>query len=482
MRLWSPIASAIGQSLKDGGAASGGIADIIGSFDAAWYRASTTSGEVSTLNDLSGNDNHATSSDGPTVVTRLGATYLEFTYPADSVVLDWPMAGKTGTFGFASIHGAQVFTLEADAQVPRIQFIEAVFIEGLLDAPRRAALLAMLQSKCPATQFIAELLTEDYNHYWVNRDDNPAGSFVMTFSDGQTAEAPPWDLPGEDTVLTTCPAPRCGLRIVSADKSDVLEFVIDGYSLDQTVSVLQNMADYTGAEYIEHDGYIQGGLLPWNQYPSGGVLTSLSINGNVGSGMCGGIPPLADIPANITELFIAAPGVKWAEFDLSDIPATLEKLALAYITTENDMPVLSGLTDLLHLDLRFTTFTAGSIPTLPTQLVFLDMESTNRTGLAPNPGQFLSMERYHLRSNALTGFDAPVTFNAATDYINLQNNSMSTATVNAILAAFVLADPTTVAKKYKRLYLNGTGMGAPSGQGIVDKATIISRGWDCQTN
>ncbi|MFZ2542176.1 MAG: hypothetical protein WAW75_10465, partial [Gallionella sp.] len=283
-------------------------------------------------------------------------------------------------------------------------------------------------------------------------------------------------------VLTTCPAPRCGLRIVSADKSDVLEFVIDGYSLDQTVSVLQNMADYTGAEYIEHDGYIQGGLLPWDSYPGpGSALYAIGINGIEGGGQCGGVPPLADIPANITELLVLAPGVKWAQFDLSDLPATLDKLALAYITTENDMPELSGLT-LTHLDLRFTSFTAGPVPELPLQLVFLDMENTNRTGLAPNPGQFLSMERYHFRGNALTGFDAPVTFNAATDYINLQNNSMSTATVNAILAAFVLANPTAVGKKYKRLYLNGTGMGAATGQGLIDKATIISRGFDCQTN
>lgn len=481
MKLWAPIASAISQSLKnyDSGES---IQDIIGSFDAAWYRASTTSGVVATLSDLSGNGNHATSSDGPTVVTRMGATYMEFTYPADTVLLDWPMDGKTGTFGFASIHGAQVFTLEADAQVPRIQFIEAVFIEDLLDAGKRAQLLSLLSAKCPAQTQLVELLTTEYNHYWINRDDNPAGSFVMTFTDSQTAEAPPWDAPDFDTVLVTVDVERRGMRVVSADPSDVVEFVIDGYSQTQTTSILKNMTAYTGAEYIEQDGYIQGSLLPWSSYPSSGAaLYSLAINGTVGGGMCGGIPALADIPSNITELFIIAPGVKWAQFDLSDLPATLQKLALAYITTENDMPVLSGLT-LTHLDLRHTTFTAGSVPTLPLQLVFLDMENTNRTGLAPNPGQFLSMERYHFRYNALTGFDAPVTFNNATDYVNLEGNTMSSATVNAILAAFVLANPTTVGKKYKRLQINGTGMGAPTGQGILDKATIISRGFQCLTN
>jgi len=60
-----------------------------------------------------------------------------------------------------------------------------------------------------------------------------------------------------------------------------------------------------------------------------------------------------------------------------------------------------------------------------------------------------------------------------------ENNLLTANAVNAILAAFVLANKTTGTRI---LNLGGTGNASPTGQGITDKATLISRGWTVTTN
>jgi hypothetical protein len=80
-------------------------------------------------------------------------------------------------------------------------------------------------------------------------------------------------------------------------------------------------------------------------------------------------------------------------------------------------------------------------------------------------------------SNQLTGFGGAVP--ASLGNFQAQNNQLTSTAVNAILAAFVAANKTTGTKI---LNLGGTGNGAPTGQGITDKATLISRGWTVTTN
>jgi len=127
-------------------------------------------------------------------------------------------------------------------------------------------------------------------------------------------------------------------------------------------------------------------------------------------------------------------------------------------------------------------FTAGSVPTLPTNLVRLDLHGCNRTGLAPNPGRFPSMYRYHFRENALTGFDEAVTISAACDYLNLESNALTQAAVDALLAAHVAANPTTVGKHFKHIALSGGTNATPSGAGLANKAIMQGRGWTVTTN
>lgn len=62
--------------------------------------------------------------------------------------------------------------------------------------------------------------------------------------------------------------------------------------------------------------------------------------------------------------------------------------------------------------------------------------------------------------------------------INLSGNVLSVANINAILEAIVYFGP---AGNYT-LNLSGNGMGAPTGQGLVDKQVLISVGWTVLTN
>jgi hypothetical protein len=61
----------------------------------------------------------------------------------------------------------------------------------------------------------------------------------------------------------------------------------------------------------------------------------------------------------------------------------------------------------------------------------------------------------------------------------VQNNSLTAAAVNDILRAFVAAEKTTGTRI---LNLGGAGNAAPTGQGLIDKATLQSRGWTVTTN
>ncbi|NBP02786.1 MAG: hypothetical protein EBU90_22250, partial [Proteobacteria bacterium] len=60
-----------------------------------------------------------------------------------------------------------------------------------------------------------------------------------------------------------------------------------------------------------------------------------------------------------------------------------------------------------------------------------------------------------------------------------QDNQLTSSAVNSILAAFVAANKTTGTRI---LNLGGTGNAAPTGAGITNKATLVSRGWTVTTN
>lgn len=83
-------------------------------------------------------------------------------------------------------------------------------------------------------------------------------------------------------------------------------------------------------------------------------------------------------------------------------------------------------------------------------------------------------------NNKFTGW-AGSTVSAAVARIRLQNNLLTQAAVDALLAACV-ANGRTSAAGACDLFLNGTGNAAPSPAGYANRDTLLARGWDVRVN
>ena len=147
------------------------------------------------------------------------------------------------------------------------------------------------------------------------------------------------------------------------------------------------------------------------------------------------------------------------------------------------IPSLSGLNALQDFRCYLNNLT-GSIPSLVglTQLRYFycsdQLGATKLTGSIPSLSTNTVLIIFSCKSNQLTGFAGGSVSNTLGDF-QAQNNQLTSAAVNAILAAFVTANKITGTRI---LNLGGAGNGAPTGQGITDKATLISRGWTVTTN
>jgi hypothetical protein len=122
----------------------------------------------------------------------------------------------------------------------------------------------------------------------------------------------------------------------------------------------------------------------------------------------------------------------------------------------------------------------GSIPSLSanTQLVELRCGANQLTGSIPDLTNNTQLQVFYCQRNQLTGFAGGSVSNTLGDF-QAENNQLTSTAVNAILAAFVAANRTSGPRI---LYLHGTGNAAPTGQGLTDKSTLLTRGWDVRTN
>lgn len=122
----------------------------------------------------------------------------------------------------------------------------------------------------------------------------------------------------------------------------------------------------------------------------------------------------------------------------------------------------------------------GSIPSLTTNTALTSFQCyTNQlTGSIPSFTANTSLITFHCYSNQLTDF-AGGSVSATFGDFQAHNNLLSASAVNAILAAFVAAGRNSGTRI---LNLGGTGNAAPTGQGLTDKATLVSRGWTVTTN
>lgn len=189
-------------------------------------------------------------------------------------------------------------------------------------------------------------------------------------------------------------------------------------------------------------------------------------------------------------------------------------------------PNTVGLTRLTSVNIQYNQFT-GPVPSFPNSPLLGNFQAHSNlfTGNIPSVAANPLLYNLYLSGNALTGSMPDFSTNPALINLQLQANRLSgtikslihntvaidvrlnnnqfsgvaddfgvpaslgnfsantnllpAAAVNAILAAFVAANR---ASGTRVLDLGGTGNDAPTGQGVTDKATLVSRGWTVTTN
>jgi len=143
---------------------------------------------------------------------------------------------------------------------------------------------------------------------------------------------------------------------------------------------------------------------------------------------------------------------------------------------------LQNINFLLNLrDFRVSNnFFTGNLPSLSSNifLQYFRGQDNQFTGSIPSLSLNSNLIEFWCQNNQLTGFVGGSVSNTLGNF-QAQNNQLSTTAVNDILAAFVAANRTTGTRI---LNLGGTGNATPTGQGLVDKQTLINRGWTVTTN
>ena len=116
----------------------------------------------------------------------------------------------------------------------------------------------------------------------------------------------------------------------------------------------------------------------------------------------------------------------------------------------------------------------------PDGITVIDWNTKTLRGRLPQSAfnKLKKLTQFYCSSNQLTGWDGG-TVSATLGNFQAQDNQLPADTINALLAAFVAAGRNSGTCG---LNLGGTGNAAPTGQGLIDKATLISRGWTVTTN
>ena len=166
------------------------------------------------------------------------------------------------------------------------------------------------------------------------------------------------------------------------------------------------------------------------------------------------------------------------------IPSLSANTALATAAFPTNQ--LTGSIPSLSTNTALTSFTCqtnqltGSIPSLSanTALTTFSCRDNQLTGSIPSLSANTALTLFSCYGNQLTGWSGG-TVSATLGDFQAQNNLLTQAAVDAILAAFVAAGR---ASGTRVLNLGGTGNAAPSAAGLADKATLQSRGWTVTTN
>jgi len=171
---------------------------------------------------------------------------------------------------------------------------------------------------------------------------------------------------------------------------------------------------------------------------------------------------------------------------LTLIPFSNKRNAIYYkIVCGISTPALSGsvnitpytnLTFFSNVNNNITSFT-GSQGLTGLQEVYLN--NNLLTGNIPTLSANSQLKRFECYNNQLSGFDGGSVSNIL-DIFRADSNQLTNTTINKLLSAFIAANNTTTPNRV--LNLGGTGNAAPTGQGIIDKNTLIGIGWTVTTN
>jgi Leucine-rich repeat (LRR) protein len=216
-----------------------------------------------------------------------------------------------------------------------------------------------------------------------------------------------------------------------------------------------------------------------------GAIPSLSLLSNLRVFYCSQNQLTGSIPAFPTSIV----NCTFNDNQLTgSIPAFPTSIGLFYCFNNGltgSIPSLNGLTQLTDFRCQAqngVTKLTGSIPSLSdnSNLIIFACDSNQLTGSIPDLINNIKLEFFYCNSNQLNGFAGGSVSNTL-GIFEAHTNQLTASTVNAILAAFVAAGRTSASGTCV-LNLGGTGNAAPTGQGLTDKTTLISRGWNVTTN
>ena len=166
---------------------------------------------------------------------------------------------------------------------------------------------------------------------------------------------------------------------------------------------------------------------------------------------------------------------------IPDLSANTAMTSFSCYTNQltGSIPSLSANTALITFSCRENQLT-GSIPSLSanTAMTVFSCYSNQLTGSIPSLSANTAMTVFYCYSNQLTGYAGGGVSITLGDF-RAENNLLTQAAVDLILSDFVAANKTTGTRI---LNIGGTGNAAPSAAGLLDKATLVSRGWTVTTN
>lgn len=114
-----------------------------------------------------------------------------------------------------------------------------------------------------------------------------------------------------------------------------------------------------------------------------------------------------------------------------------------------------------------------------TKLVDVFLHYNSITGATPEFSGCTTLNMLNLSHNAFTSYTSQLYAPVCTS-IRFEVNQLPAASVNLLLADVALGMAGRLANG--TLNVDGAGNAAPTGQGLLDKATIEARPWTCATN